>query len=96
MADELAAESVDALAQDDLTAIKMLCRDTKDAYIEQIGGLQSTLSSVQDLTERLADSLAGVDPNMENGTEGKAFIRKMYKLRGEKADAVELSYPATP
>lgn len=48
------------------------------------------------MTERIAESLSNIDPNMDSGLEGKAFIRKMYKLRGEKADAVEFNFPETP
>ena len=67
----------------DLNDMNIMCKDTQDAYIEQISGLKIDLSSVKDMTERIAESLASIDPNMDNGLEGKAFIRKMYKLRGE-------------
>jgi len=29
----------------------------------------------------MADSLAEIDPNMDNGDEGRAFIKMMYKLK---------------
>ena len=67
----------------DLNDMNIMCKDTQDAYIEQISGLKIDLSSVKDMTERIAESLSSIDPNMDNGLEGKAFIRKMYKLRGE-------------
>ena len=33
---------------------------------------------------------------MDNGAEGKAFIRKMYKIKNKKAKQVTPSYPNTP
>ena len=47
--------------------------------------MQKNLDSIKSLTDRMADSLAAIDPNMENGEEGKAFLRRMYKVYDKKA-----------
>lgn len=44
----------------------------------------------------MADSLAEIDPNTENGDEGMALLRKMYKLRGIEPEEVESAMPDTP
>ena len=44
----------------------------------------------------MADSLAEFDPNTENGTEGLAFIKKMYKIRGETPEDSTVIMPETP
>ena len=72
------------------------CRDTRDAFTASIDEMSSVLAEENALTMRLADSLAKIDPNMENGDEGKAFLRKMYKLRGEKPKKTEVQMPETP
>ena len=72
------------------------CRDTRDAFTASIDEMSSVLAEENALTMRLADSLAKIDPNMENGDEGKAFLRKMYKLRGEKPKKTDVEMPETP
>lgn len=44
----------------------------------------------------MADSLAEIDPNTENGEEGKAFLRKMYKLVGDPVEESASMMPETP
>ena len=44
----------------------------------------------------MADSLATIDPNMENGEEGKALLRKMYKLSDRTAEDSSPIMPDTP
>ena len=44
----------------------------------------------------MANSLAEIDPNMDNGDEGKAFIKMMYKLRRTRVMRTESSMPETP
>ena len=44
----------------------------------------------------MSDSLAEIDPNMESGEEGRAFIRRMYKVRNQKAETTEAQMPDTP
>ena len=44
----------------------------------------------------MADALAAIDPNTENGEESKAFIKKMYKIRGEVAEDNKAFLPETP
>ena len=65
----------------DLTGMKILCKDTTDAYVAQISALQGELQQVKSLSDNMATALSEIDPNMDNGAEGKAFIRKMYKLK---------------
>jgi len=48
-----------------------------------------------ELSNRMADALARIDPNTKNGNEGMAFIRRMYKMLGKK-DSVVLSKPFMP
>ena len=61
--------------------MKILCKDTTDAYVAQIGTLQQDLQKAKGLSDNMAQALSDIDPNMDNAAEGKAFIRKMYKLR---------------
>lgn len=44
----------------------------------------------------MAESLSMIDPNMENAQEGTAFLRKMYKIRGQSADETAAQMPETP
>lgn len=48
-----------------------------------------------ELSKKMADALAEIDPNTKNGDEGMAFIRKMYKMLGKK-DSVVQSKPFMP
>ena len=54
------------------------------------------LKETKALTNRIADSLADLDPNMENGEEGKALIKRIYSLEGEKVDETSPIMPDTP
>ena len=54
------------------------------------------LKETKALTNRIADSLADLDPNMENGEEGKALIKRIYSLEGEKIDETSPIMPDTP
>jgi len=54
------------------------------------------LKETKALTNRIADSLADLDPNMENGEEGKALIKRIYSLEGEKIDETSPIMPTTP
>ena len=47
------------------------------------------------MTERLSDSLAEIDPNTENGVEGIAFVRKIYKMKGVKPLETKPTFPET-
>lgn len=45
----------------------------------------------------MAQALSDIDPNMDNASEGKAFIRKMYKLRNKGIQSSILHFfPETP
>ena len=44
----------------------------------------------------MSESLSEIDPNMDNGDEGKAFIKMMYKLRDVKIDRNNSAMPVTP
>ena len=59
------------------------CDPIAEAYLVEINSLQKTLDIAEALATSMADSLATIDPNMENGEEGKALVRKMYKIRNE-------------
>ena len=62
----------------------------------QIAEAQKTLADSKALSDSMAQALSNLDPNMDNAGEGKAFIRKMYELRGIKADSVSSDFPQTP
>ena len=83
-------------AEQKLTGMKLLCKDTNEAYKAKISELQTSLKNIKDMSDDLADALAEIDPNMDNGSEGKAFIRKMYKLRNKKAAKPKNDFPDTP
>ena len=44
----------------------------------------------------MAEALTAIDPNMKNSAEGTSFIKKMYKLKSEKAPEVTPTFPNTP
>jgi len=75
---------------------KIACKGTCDAYVEKIDTLKADLKEAKDLTNEMADSLATIDPNMENGEEGKALLRKMYKLSDRSAEDSSPIMPETP
>jgi len=77
---EVAAEV--AAEEDDAASEPFNCDSIVETYITSISDLQGTLDSAENLTNAMAESLSMIDPNMDNGDEGKAFIRKMFKLRG--------------
>ena len=54
-----------------------------------------TLDERSELTTKLANALARIDPNTKNGDEGKAFIKKMYKMRG-KMPSIRYTKAAMP
>ena len=43
----------------------------------------------------MSDSLAEIDPNTENGVEGIAFVRKIYKMKGVKPLETKPTFPET-
>lgn len=75
---------------------KVACKDTCDAYVETIDSLKTQLKGAEELTNQMADSLAEIDPNMDNGEEGKALLRKMYKLSERAAEDSSPIMPDTP
>ena len=54
------------------------------------------LKETKELTNKIADSLADLDPNMENGEEGKALIKRIYSIQGEKVEETSPIMPKTP
>ena len=85
-AKQVVAEVSDAVADDDQKPAEVEeeevdCQATADAYLAQIDTMQMDLDLVEALTTSMAESLAQIDPNMETGDEGKAFIRRMYKVK---------------
>ena len=94
--DDSPGSSVKGLSQRDLAELKVFCQGTCDEYVEMISGLTASIDEAKDLINRMAESLAEIDPNTENADEGKALIRKMYKLRGEKPQESTALMPDTP
>lgn len=58
--------------------------------------MQANLDQVKALSTKMADSLATIDPNMDNGDEGKAFVRRMYKVYNQSPNSNAAQMPATP
>jgi len=75
-----ASEAADEVA--DVIPETVTCDATVEAYRTSISALEATLDAANGLINTMADSLSVIDPNMENGEEGKAFIKKMYKVVG--------------
>ena len=71
------------------------CAGQTTAYLKQIADMTFILSKMQEMTERLAGALADIDPNTENGDEGLAFVRKIYKMKGVKPLETKPSFPVT-
>ena len=100
-AKQVAEEVSDAVADDDQTTAEKKeeevdCQATADAYLAQIDAMQMDLDNVEALTTSMAESLAQIDPNMETGDEGKAFIRRMYKVKKQKTESKVAKMPDTP
>ena len=72
------------------------CSPTVEAYEKQIDEMQANLDQAKALTTKMADSLATIDPNMDNGDEGKAFLRRMYKVYNQKPKFNAAQMPETP
>lgn len=72
------------------------CAETMATYVSTVGELTTELAGVKELTNKMADSLAEIDPNTENGEEGKALMKKMYKLRGITFEDSTVIMPETP
>lgn len=62
------------------------CNDCVMRYVQAIDELTAEQQGIEIVTDAMAESLAEIDPNTENAEEGKALLRKMYKLRGVEAD----------
>ena len=54
------------------------------------------LEEASELTTSLSNALAKIDPNTKNGEEGRAFIKKMYKMRLPIIDYSKAQMPETP
>lgn len=89
---ETAPEYIEAMKKLDP---KFRCIGTCDKYIEQISELTIDLAETRDFIDELADALADIDPNMDTPEEGKALLRKMYKMKGHE-DAFESTTPIMP
>lgn len=106
--EEIVAEEEDRLAEEDeeeeeenddgMTAEEKLaaCKGTMDNYTSEVASRQKELNEINALTTKMADGLAEIDPNTENADEGKAFMKKMYKLRGITFDDTSVIMPETP
>ena len=72
------------------------CQATIAEYTTMVTKLQTALTDAKSLTNSMAESLAEIDPNTENGGEGKSLIKKMYKIKGEEPEPVVIAWPDTP
>ena len=50
----------------------------------------------KELSNKLAEALVEIDPDMKNRAEGISFIKKIYKLKNKKAPSVKPTFPSTP
>lgn len=81
------------LLADVLTNAEITCDNTWDAYVAAVADLKLQLKETNGLTVEMANSLAEIDPNTENGPEGTALIRRMYKVRGETPVDLAPAFP---
>lgn len=72
------------------------CTETSSLYRSTITELSTDKSDLNKIINDMGNSLAELDPNTENGEEGKALIRKMYKLKGIEAEETIPKMPYTP
>ena len=81
-----------------MTDLRTVCTSTIEAYIAQIAEMSVTLEEKSEMTTKLANALAKIDPNTKNGDEGRAFIKKMYKMRGKMPTIkyTKATMPETP
>lgn len=81
-----------------MTDLRTVCTSTIEAYIAQIAEMSVTLEEKSEMTTKLANALAKIDPNTKNGDEGRAFIKKMYKMRGKMPTIkyTKVTMPETP
>jgi len=89
------AESVKDYLAANMFSMLNDCTGQTTAYLKQIADMTFILSKMNEMTERMADSLAEIDPNTLNGEEGLAFVRKIYKMKGVTPLESKPKYPAT-
>lgn len=82
----------------DLTNLNVVCKKTKEAYTDISADLTASLDEARGLTNRMAESLAETNPNIDNSDEGIAIIRQSYKFDGRIAETTQPKYvlPKTP
>ena len=71
------------------------CDATIQSYLAMISDMQASIKNSEELIEHMSTSLADLDPNTHDAEEGKAFIRKIYKLRGMKPEGTKALMPET-
>lgn len=71
------------------------CQTCIDNYVVEIDRMTAKKDAIEALIDDMAVSLSEIDPNTENGAEGKSLLRKMYKLKGIKPKKTEPVLPET-
>lgn len=79
-----------------MTNLRKICTSTIEAYIAQIAEMTVTLEEKSELTTKMANALAKLDPNTKNADEGTALIKRMYKMRGTTLSSEKPFLPQTP
>jgi len=72
------------------------CKECDAKYAAVIQALSTQEAELIAMTDAMAESLSEIDPNTENGAEGKALLRKMYKIKGIEPEEIESAMPDTP
>ena len=80
----------------DLTCQHCVCRETKVNYVREIERLTDELAKSELIIEKIAQSLADIDPNTANAEEGRALVRMMYEKEGEHSYTMTPKLPETP
>lgn len=73
-----------------------ICKECAKNYTTLIEARATEYEKVTTMTDAIAEALSEIDPNMANGREGKALLRKLYRLRGEEPDQVLHTILDTP
>lgn len=93
---QLLGEDTSDVSEEVVHLADNICKDCAKNYTTLIEARATEYEKVTTMTDAIAEALSEIDPNMANGREGKALLRKLYRLRGEEPDQVLHTILDTP
>ena len=100
MQQDMAGDSSPAMQVDEVVApeiiLREVCSSTIGEYITKVAEMTIALEEKNELTTEMARALVRLDPNTDNAEEGRALIKRMYKVSGGSPPETKAVMPATP